>query len=190
MLVSDEVVVQCSMLLLPVELLSFEASPDQGEVLCKWVTASELNNDYFTVKRSRDNVSWDAVGEVDGAGTSLETNAYQFRDKDPHGGPSYYRVKQTDYNGDYSYSWVRAVAFDQALSGYMFPNPNQGVFSLSSVPEGAGLRITDARGREIAFAVFGGNSIDLLDAPPGCYFLELTGNEGQVLLRERCLVEQ
>ena len=85
---------------LPVELLSFEAKPykDQ-EVVCNWTTATELNNDFFTVERSSDGRNFEKVGTVKGAGNSTQQHDYKFIDTKPYRGVSFYRLKQTDYNG-------------------------------------------------------------------------------------------
>ncbi len=85
---------------LPVELLSFEAKPykDQ-EVVCNWTTATELNNDFFTVERSSDGRNFEKVGTVKGAGNSTQQHDYKFIDTKPYRGVSFYRLKQTDFNG-------------------------------------------------------------------------------------------
>ncbi len=94
---------------LPIELTNFNAELIQNEVVLKWTTASETNNDYFLVERSNDLSNWDAIIEVNGAGNSTEEINYMDYDKRPMSGLSYYRLKQVDYNGEYSYSAVKSV---------------------------------------------------------------------------------
>ena len=66
---------------LPVELLSFTAMPEENNrVRCDWVTASEINNDFFTVERSKDGVTFEALGIVDGSGTTSAVSEYYFYD--------------------------------------------------------------------------------------------------------------
>jgi hypothetical protein len=95
---------------LPVSLVEFNATAvDNAQVLCEWMTASETNNDYFTVERSPNTYSFEEVGIVDGAGNSNQLLQYSLLDERPLEGWSYYRLKQTDFNGAFSYSDLRAV---------------------------------------------------------------------------------
>ncbi len=94
---------------LPIELLSFEAKKYQNNVKVNWKTASEINNDYFTVERSRDGENFDSVSEVDGAGNSTHTISYFLIDTDYYNGINYYRLRQTDYNGIETSSQIVAV---------------------------------------------------------------------------------
>lgn len=107
----------CGDLVLPVELLYFAARPGNQEVLLNWATASELNNAYFTVERTLDGAAYQTVAQVQGAGTSHTQLYYQCADEAPVVGVSYYRLKQTDYNGKYKYSKPVKVSFD--LSDYL-----------------------------------------------------------------------
>ncbi len=92
---------------LPIELLNFEAKPNQGTVILTWETQSETDNDYFTIERSIDGVSFKKLGEVNGNGTTTVSLAYTFIDRSPQNGDNYYRLKQTDYNGKVSFSDIR-----------------------------------------------------------------------------------
>lgn len=94
---------------LPIQLVDFTANYDGTNVNCAWVTASELNNDYFTVERSLDGRSFTEIGIINGAGTTNRTHEYGLPDTQPVTGMSYYRLKQTDFNGAYSYSPVRPI---------------------------------------------------------------------------------
>ncbi|RYY84773.1 MAG: LamG domain-containing protein [Chitinophagaceae bacterium] len=90
---------------LPVSLLSFEATAlKTGEVRLLWQTASETNNDYFSVMRSKDAISWEQALRVAGAGNSTSLRSYEATDANPHAGVSFYRLRQTDFNGRTSYS--------------------------------------------------------------------------------------
>lgn len=111
----------------PVELIGFEAFPRAHEIGIKWSTASEINNHFFTVEKSLDNRIFETIGRVDGAGNSQEQRDYEMTDNQPLPGISYYRLKQTDFDGSYSYSNVVAVNFTPGLTAInVYPNPSDG----------------------------------------------------------------
>lgn len=108
---------------LPVTLLSFMAELRDTVVFINWVTESEQNNNYFTVERSINTLHWESVGLVKGAGSSNITLSYSFVDKNPYSGISYYRLKQTDFDGKSDVSDIVSVSnFDVELLN-VFPNP-------------------------------------------------------------------
>ncbi|MBL0104651.1 MAG: T9SS type A sorting domain-containing protein [Bacteroidetes bacterium] len=109
---------------LPIHLLNFDAVVVKEGVMTNWTTATEINNDYFVVERSRDGIDFTSVGEVDGAGNSTQNKSYSLLDKDPGIGIIYYRLKQIDYDGKFSFSDVVAVKIKKATTGIaVFPNP-------------------------------------------------------------------
>lgn len=112
-------------IVLPIELLSFDAVKKGKSIETKWTTATESNNDYFTVEKSKDGITWEIVGVVDGAGNSNSTLNYTKIDANPYKGTSYYRLKQTDYDGKYTYSAMKFLHFedDSDLSFEIVPNP-------------------------------------------------------------------
>jgi hypothetical protein len=89
---------------LPIELLSFEATMSGNRVMLTWTTATEINNDYFTVERTLDGILFEEVIEMPGAGNSFVPLTYVAYDNNPVPGLSYYRLKQTDYDGQFEYS--------------------------------------------------------------------------------------
>lgn len=108
---------------LPVELLSFNAKPEGEKVAVTWSTASEINNDYFSVEKSKDGNWFSQFDQVRGAGNSNSINNYKSYDYNPYTGDSYYRLKQTDYNGDYKYSNTVRVSIADELTCKIYPNP-------------------------------------------------------------------
>ncbi|HKK39552.1 MAG TPA: T9SS type A sorting domain-containing protein, partial [Cryomorphaceae bacterium] len=99
--------------ILPITLLSFQASAKDITVQTSWITASEINNDFFTIERSKDGRFWEKVGTLDGAGDSHTELSYSFTDDRPYAGISYYRLKQTDFDGTSNDSEPRAVEIRQ-----------------------------------------------------------------------------
>jgi hypothetical protein len=108
---------------LPVELTEFSALSNGKGVRLDWTTQTEKNNAYFEVERSRDAVSFEPVKKITGAGNSLRTVHYSWLDEEPYSGVSYYRLKQTDFNGAYKYSEVRQVNYEPVSKAVIFPSP-------------------------------------------------------------------
>jgi hypothetical protein len=111
---------------LPVSLLNFYANCLDQVVHLSWSTVSETNNDFFTVERSPDLNIWDELGNVDGAGNSNMLRTYSYDDYSPLEGTSYYRLKQTDYDGKYEVFnpvSVECTTGDMEPSVTLYPNP-------------------------------------------------------------------
>lgn len=111
---------------LPIELISFDANVLENKtVRLNWATASEENNAFFTVERSADGQSFEAISFIDGAGISNQVQYYQYLDKQPLEGYSFYRLKQTDYSGEFDYSEVRSVFVERLNQAeyVLYPNP-------------------------------------------------------------------
>ncbi|MFA9212221.1 MAG: SBBP repeat-containing protein [Candidatus Methylacidiphilales bacterium] len=101
---------------LPIKLLSFTATLANENVHCTWETASEINNDYFTIERSKDGNGFEAVGNIKGQENSNRNMHYSYTDYNPFSGISYYRLKQTDFDGKYTYSEIKKVGLDKELA--------------------------------------------------------------------------
>lgn len=125
--------------LLPIELLSFTGKCENNNVILKWSTASEINNDYFTIERAEENngmmEEWSVVGKVKGAGNSFTTNNYEFIDNQLETlnlklETIYYRFKQIDFDGKSEYFNVISVenCGENKTELAVFPNPSSGLF--------------------------------------------------------------
>ncbi|HEX8514688.1 MAG TPA: T9SS type A sorting domain-containing protein [Bacteroidia bacterium] len=113
---------------LPIELLEFSGSKCRENVCLAWTTASETDNDFFTIERTLDGIVFENIAEIDGAGNSTSPVNYFYTDYSAFEGTSYYRLKQTDFNGNFSYSALAPVNYYdvQELSFAVYPNPNSG----------------------------------------------------------------
>lgn len=111
---------------LPIELTEFKASLVENKVKLSWATASEVNNDYFTVERSKDAVNFETVSVEDGAGNSSHILEYTSFDDNPYKGVSYYRLKQTDFDGKNEYSAIQTIENNSSvnLNFEIIPNPS------------------------------------------------------------------
>lgn len=100
--------------ILPVELLNFDANKQNKNVTIKWATATESNNDYFTILKSNNGVTYKSIGTIQGAGNSNTPLQYLFFDEEELDKTTYYQLKQTDFDGNFSYSKVVAVSPDDS----------------------------------------------------------------------------
>ena len=113
---------------LPITLLSFEVKATKDNyVSISWTTIKEENNDYFTIERSVDGVNWFFVQDVDGSGTTSQKITYSVTDKNPLNGVSYYRLKQTDFDGKFEYFKIVPVEINyEAVKSFecnIYPSP-------------------------------------------------------------------
>jgi len=110
---------------MPIELLSFTAKLKNNKIDLNWATATETNNHYFTIEKSKDALSFEEVSQVNGAENSTQILNYSVIDTNPYGGVSYYRLKQTDNNGDFKYFQIVPVEnkIAEIIISNIHPNP-------------------------------------------------------------------
>lgn len=108
---------------LPIELLSFDVRFDGKKVNLNWITLSELDNDYFSIERSSNGVDFREIAREQGAGDSEMARTYLAFDENPQKGINYYRLKQIDFDGSYSYSEIRSIEVRNSVEVSTFPNP-------------------------------------------------------------------
>lgn len=168
---------------LPISLSDLTANYFDSKVVLHWTTTLEVNNDHFTIERSKDGISFEAVGKIKGVGSTLKKQKYSFTDNDPYlDDVSYYRLKQTDQNGNYAYSKIVSIDPNLEQDLNVYPNPSQdGVFfiitdyfsSTSNFYE-----VLDYSGRKIIEQKIQGNKsvLDLTGNGKGLYILRSTIN--------------
>lgn len=139
---------------LPVTYLYFDAFQVAEKVHVDWITATEVNCDYFQIERSLDLKEWYTLAELNGAGNTNSATEYSFIDNKPFYGLNYYRLKQVDFNGEYYYSLVIAVDFETSFAESaikIFPNPvtgNQLQFLTKGFgPGSVSIRLSNIEGR-------------------------------------------
>jgi hypothetical protein len=96
---------------LPVSFMHFNLQKQKSVVGLAFSTSSEKNNALFTIERSFDAINFESIGEIKGAGNSTEVKYYTFTDFEPHHGVNYYRLRQQDFNGKFSYSEIKSIKF-------------------------------------------------------------------------------
>ncbi|MCC6723642.1 MAG: T9SS type A sorting domain-containing protein [Saprospiraceae bacterium] len=169
------------LLILPIELLSLQAQPQKTATHLTWRTASEAQNAYFEIEHSRNGVSFQAIGKVEGHGTTTEPHNYEHTHEHPGPGTHYYRLRQVDFDGQHSYSQVVSIDFPSLRdleSLALWPNPTMDIVNLGwESQEALEYVVTDALGRMLQSGNLVAGKIDLSAYPKGVYFLSLkTGN--------------
>ncbi|MCF8307277.1 MAG: T9SS type A sorting domain-containing protein, partial [Ignavibacteriales bacterium] len=167
----------------PVELTSFAAAVSGETVELQWETATETNNQGFQIERSLSGAEgWSVIGYVEGKGTTTEISKYQFVDRTPVSGTSYYRLRQIDFGGAFEYSSAVEVEFvpTQYSLGQNYPNPFNPTTKIKfAVPVDAKVvvKVYNTIGQEVAEAVNGSFSAGLYevsfnasDLTSGVYF--------------------
>ena len=164
--------------LLPIVLLQFDATRKKDAVEVNWVTATEVNNDYFTVQKSSDGFEWITAAIIDGAGNSTTPISYHFTDTSPLAETSYYRLKQTDYDGTNSFSSIVAVRTKKEKEIHVFPNPTHGTVIVSNT----GDALSDASFR--IYNLIGKSEILPVSVENGEYYLDFSGCKKGIYLLE------
>jgi len=163
---------------LPIELLDFTVELKDGTVLIQWRTVSEKDNEYFTLEKSADGVNYIEVQRTPGAGNSDEILAYQATDNQPYYGVSYYRLKQTDFDGAFEYFGPRVISnsnFSSNANYTFYPNPTDGIVVVKGELQLEGTySVYDIRGQEVR----NGNlqehlTISVTDLPEGIYLIKI-----------------
>lgn len=174
---------------LPVELIGFSARCNVASVTLSWSTATETNNDYFTIEKSINAEDWVPVGIVDGAGSSNELINYEFEDAEPMSGTSYYRLKQTDFDGKYEYFGPVTVNCNEGANGIIaYPNPAQdNVLVVGSQNVAADIYLCDLTGRIISAyscsRLSEPFSVDLQNIMPGIYLIRVDSQNSSEYFR-------
>ena len=165
---------------LPIELASFSGQVTDHMINLEWTTISEINNSYIALEHSYDAHLFTEIARFEGGGTTNEARHYTYQHRKPLNGTNYYRLKQVDYDGKFTYHDVISlyVHFDEWVE--VFPNPVQDVLNLrfSDVENsGVQIQIFDALGR-LEFEQFYSsgqitNELNISNLSSGIHFLKL-----------------
>jgi hypothetical protein len=172
----SQFVVSSSVSPLPVTFLNVEAIVEsRRSVVLYWGTVTEKGNNYFTIEKSLDADVFYTVGEIEGVGDSYTQIFYSFEDIYPNKGTSYYRIKQTDFNGDTSYSEMVSVNVNKEFEFLIYPNPaKESVFISTSEPIELTLLTSDFTEQEVLFMTLeNGVVVDLSNLSQGLYFMKI-----------------
>ena len=166
---------------LPISLASFYVETNGLIVTLNWVTAAELNNDFFKIERSTDGVNWNFIARIEGAGNSEKSINYNVTDPSPYEGVNYYRLKNTDFDGQFSYSSIRSVNIKgKGNSGIeIFPNPTKSLITIiGNAQELDQVKIYNRLGQDVSgltnqnYIDKSRLNIDLLNLSEGMYYIK------------------
>ena len=183
---------------LPIQLVSFNAVSQGKIVEAQWSTDLEINNAYFTVERSADAINFSEIARLDGAGNSTTTLNYSAPDENPLTGVSYYRLRQTDFNGNSAYSNIVSVNRQVTSAISLYPNPavNECFITVTNPAAEITLNIVDITGREVYKQVvqaYAGSTVQTIPFQtagtlnPGIYIVSVSS--GQNNFQEKLIVK-
>lgn len=173
----------CAVASLPIQLLSFKGTNQGNQNEITWVTASEQNNDYFILERSRDGLTFEEFATVDGHGTTTQQQHYAIRDYGIYP-TTYYRLTQVDLDGKRHQSHTIAVQAPIQSSISLSPNPATNQLSVSGIKDAVQtVVIIDGLGRVRTLPIVDNNGLlklDVSDLPEGIYTLQIQTSRAQL----------
>ncbi|MES2622327.1 MAG: T9SS type A sorting domain-containing protein, partial [Bacteroidota bacterium] len=158
-----------------------------SQVKTRWVTELEIDNAYFTIERSSDALNFEEVVRVEGAGNSTQTLSYESFDNSPLPGVTYYRLKQTDFDGQFSYSSIKMVTIGEKSGFTFFPNPTDNELNLNVTNPSNEVKVViyDMAGRQMFAQIYAvdserSKSVISINAkyllPTGIYMVNASSN--------------
>lgn len=155
---------------LPLDWLAFTATPFPRRVELQWVTTNQVNTSHFEIQRSDNALQFKSIGTLPAAGFASYPISYPFVDKNPLNGISYYRIKQIDFDGAYSFSDVRAVS-RMSQSGVAIHYQADGCY-IELCADAAPVELFNTLGQTIEVHPINGRLfIPYGNYPPGIYLL-------------------
>tara|TARA_B100000809_G_scaffold266457_1_gene329266 strand:- start:1285 stop:2031 length:747 start_codon:yes stop_codon:yes gene_type:complete len=139
-------------IVLPIKLLNFavKLKKKKRSVLLNWQTVSEINNDFFTIERSKNGYDWQGISSVIAVGNSSSLQSYSATDNKPYSGLSYYRLKQTDFDGQFEHSQMKSVNIFGIDNFQIFPNPtNNQITIIGNENELAEIIVYNSLGQDV-----------------------------------------
>jgi hypothetical protein len=169
---------------LPITLISFKANiTESQQTVLKWATASEKDNDYFEVERSKNALDFESIGKIKGRGTVELRNDYTFTDETPLKGINYYRLKQVDFDGQYSYTRAESVIRDGDGTISLFPNPTANTLKINfeDTEQIENTTIYNLMGRVVKTISGNQGKYEIRDLPQGQYILQIGLSDGRII---------
>jgi hypothetical protein len=187
---NSDLIISSSTVLLPVSLLSFDATKNNNKgATLSWATASEHNSAYFDAERSEDGKNYRSIGKVTANGNTNTEKSYKLDDTKPVAGMNYYRLKTVDVDGKSEYSPVRILNFGANANIIIYPNPAETEVTVAGVETGMHVNILGMDGRTIVSYPVTGNKLDvsLKSIQSGLYILQVRGKNGEVISSQKLM---
>lgn len=190
---------------LPIQLLSFNAYCNERLVQLQWTTASETNNSYFSIEKCTDAFNWEVVTTIPGQGNSNQLHNYSFTDASQSSAveqfpAQYYRLKQTDFNGTFTYSDIVQVSCNENLIDIIiiYPNPSHESFQYvvcSSEDREILVKIIDEIGKNLieekqfVYKGFNDKVLDVSRLGSATYYFSIETLDGEFCENKQILIK-
>ena len=168
---------------LPLTLTRFTANRDNDASVLQWETAQEQNTLDFVVQRSTDGQNYASIGTVAAAGNSSSARNYEFTDQTPQPNANYYRLKQTDIDGTFTYSPISVVNFPVSGRLIWYATGAASVEVYYSQGNNEFYTLVDASGRLLKLGQLSGGKTQISGLPAGIYFVRIATNTGPLVTK-------
>lgn len=171
---------------LPVTFVSFDLVVKGSSVHLDWSTSEEINNNFFTVQRSADGLSWNNIAFIPGAGNSQGLVQYRHVDQNAPGGDSYYRIRQTDLDGSFTFTELLRASIEKSQADLQLsPNPGNDILKLSikgDLKNYQGFEISNLQGQTQLSGVIdeAETFINTARLPSGIYLIKVNTRRGYI----------
>lgn len=161
-----------------------EATQKQNSTYLTWSVATQINNDKYIIEHSKDGRNFSLLGEIEGDGNNTSEKQYTYTHDKPSIGINYYRIKQVDYDGKYSFSNIATVRYDGSGETNIYPNPATSQVNISTTKP-TSVQIMDVYGRLLLNRDIsdGQNTINISALPSGILIF-VVGDQRYRVLKE------
>ena len=171
-------------LALPITLISFNAAlSESNQTTLKWATANELDNSYFEIERSKNSIDFESLGRIKGTGTSELRNDYSFTDETPLKGINYYRLKQIDFDGTFTYTRPVSVIKEGDGTISLYPNPASNLLKINfeDTDQIENTMIYDLMGKIVKSIMGDKDRFEVSDLPQGKYIIQIRLADSRII---------
>ena len=177
---------------LPVELVAFKAVLiERAQIMLNWETDSEMFNSHFEIEKSTDGMTFKQIGSIEGAGTTVENQYYEFTDLVPRKGVNYYRLKQVYFDEKFEYSMIVSVEITEEASIIIAPNPvqqNSELTIFANDLDNYDFILMDMTGKIIkSYQGLNDNIILITDLNPALYFYQIR-KDNQIIKMDKLVI--
>ena len=160
-----------------------KAYPFNNGINIDWATVSEINCDHFEIERSANGIDFINLGFIKGQGFSSTNHSYSFYDEQPIIGTNYYRIKEFDKDGKYTYSGVVSVEYDK-FDFKMSPNPVSNQIRIESSKPIEKIEIINAVGQIVRTFLGAQRTLEVATLSKGIYFVKTYGKDNQFMIQK------